>query len=868
MLQHSKSSNTKFVLTIINHPHWGHIIEPCAVKITKKQQFSYDTTKITKKNAGDLFEETEQIHQILNLIEKYSDENLVKKFGRRKERIIDFYKRIESDFVKKHIRPYIEKILSEIIEVVPKQNINLHYQGSPESLINEQPVSIIETPVEPIFNFEKDEKETRYFLTLKTNSQDVPLNNQNVLILANYPCIILLNNKIYRFKENFDSKKLTPFFDKDYIVIPSKHEKKYYETFIKNTIKKYKVKASGFHIAEINNYPIPYLCFEADWENRAVLGVTFKYDENVFFPPGENSLCKVELTYKDNNYCFKKVNRNLEKESEFSEILLNYGLKKLNPSNYILAGSKKPENEEDITLQRYNLLDWMSEYKDQLLSKGFKLNQNHFKEKYFIGKPEVSIKANEKSDWFDLKGYVFFGEHKIPFISLKNHILEGKKEYVLPDGTIGLIPDEWFEKYKDIVSFTTNTGENLNLKKHHFPLLENLDLIKKQINIKDASFKKEELPKSLTANLRPYQYIGFQWLCFLQNNKLGGCLADDMGLGKTIQALAAILKLKESNNGLYTPNQKCLPTPDSSQPSDNDPMQLDLFADSSNEKNYRKHTSIIIMPLSLIHNWMNEIKKFAPRLKLFKHTGINRPQNVNYFSRYDLILTTYGTVRSDISILKEFHFSYIILDESQAIKNAESKIFRAVKQLKGEYRLVLTGTPIENSLTDLWSQFSFLNPGMLGNLNTFKKEFVTPIEKQNNELKSHKLQNLIEPFILRRDKKHVAKELPDLTEKVHYCEMTEEQESFYERKKSEVRNLILENYRTFSYNKTKFLLLSSLTKLRLIANHPVIVENNYNSDSGKYREILDNIHKVLSKDHKVLLFSQFVKHLNLFASYF
>lgn len=869
MLQHQINTDKKLVFAIVEHPMWGMIIEAYAVKMAGKNQFSYEVKKITRNNIKDFFDDTGELElRLLELLEKYSDENIHKRFGKHKERQLDFLKRTEKSFIEKHIRPYIEKHLSEITDILSASNTHLYYQGTPGSLVNERPVSIFKDRVEPVFNFERHDGETRYYLTLKTESQNIFLTNRNALILSNYPCLLLMDNKIYRFDENFDGKKLLPFLKKEYIVIPGKNERQYFETFVKRTVKKYKVKASGFEIQEIIGEPVPLLRLEADLNNRAVLAVSFKYGEDVFFSPSETDPCKVTLSADNDSYRFRKTVRDFEKERIYENILSGFGLEKLNPSNYILPGEKMVENHEEIIGQRYGLLDWLTENKELLSGKGFQFIQDYFREKYFIGKPAITLNADERSDWFDLRGYVLFGEHKVPFIALKNNILHGKREYLLPDGTTGLIPCEWFERFSDIMTFATKEDEKLTLNKHHFTILENLDLIKKHRNIKGVPFKREELPKLLTASLRPYQLTGFQWLNFLKNNKLGGCLADDMGLGKTVQVLAALLKLKEWEDDGSTFGYQYYKDTDNSHFDSFNPMQLDLFADGSGKAKRKNHTSLIIMPLSLIHNWVNEIRKFTPALKIFQHIGINRPQNVSNFSRYDLVLTTYGTVRSDIDMLKEYLFTYIILDESQVIKNAESKIFMAVKQLRGMHRLVLTGTPIENSLTDLWSQFSFLNPGMLGSLNSFKKEFVIPIEKQNDEHKRIKLQNLIQPFVLRRNKNKVAAELPDLTEKVHYCEMTEEQSSFYERKKSEARNMILENYRIAGSNKTKFLLLSSLMKLRLIANHPVIVENNYDSDSGKFREILHNVNKVLSEDHKVLLFSQFVKHLNIFADHF
>ncbi len=854
----------KLVYTVTENNIWGVLIEAYLVKLTSKNQFSYDAKKINTKNYEEYLSEIDELnHKIFEILKKYSEDNIIKSFSKNKERPADFFKRIDEKFFKNHIRPYIEKQLVKLIDIFSENNIPLYYKKTDGSLINHEPINIIKEHAKPVFNINKLDNSTQYKLLLKTESKEISLYKKNLLVLSDYPCIILLENNLYKIGDDFDSLKIKPFLNKEHIEIPEKHETAFYKNFVKRIIKKHKVNATGFDIQNTYESPFPYLNLEADLNNKVVLELFFKYNNDCIFSPRDEDLSKVQINSNENHvYNFIKINRNKIKEKEFENYLISLGITKLNQVHFTLPQSNNPLTTKECINQRYLLLDWISEHKEDLLKKGFKFSQEHFPEKYFIGKPEIDINIDNQRDWFDLKGYVIFGDYKVPFIDLKNNILKGEREYLLPDGKVGLIPEEWFERYGDILKFAKKNNESLSLKKHHFKILENIDSNKKGIKENDISpFKKTKIPKSLKANLRPYQITGFQWLNYLQANEFGGCLADDMGLGKTIQALSVLLKLKENGNNS---NENNLP---SSPNEKNHPLQLDIF-DNFNDKEKNNNTSLIVMPLSLIHNWTNEIKQFAPSLNIYKHIGTDRPKTTNIFSKYDIIITTYGMIRSDIDFLKDFNFSYIILDESQIIKNPASKIFLAVKKLKGQYRLVLTGTPIENSLTDLWTQFSFLNPGMLGSLRSFKDEFVTPIEKEKNIKKEKKLKNIIEPFILRRDKNDVAKDLPALTEKINYCEMTEDQKIFYERKKSEVRNMILENYQVIGENKTKFLLLSSLTKLRLIANHPAIVEASYKNDSGKFNEILQKIKDLLIREHKVLIFSQFVKHLNLFAEYF
>ncbi|UYZ65234.1 SNF2-related protein [Hymenobacter weizhouensis] len=273
--------------------------------------------------------------------------------------------------------------------------------------------------------------------------------------------------------------------------------------------------------------------------------------------------------------------------------------------------------------------------------------------------------------------------------------------------------------------------------------------------------------------------------------------------------------------------------------------------------------SLLVMPTSLVYNWMAEAFKFTPSLRLLIYTGTYRDKNVEQFAGYDVVLTSYGIVRLDIELLKTYQFDYVILDESQAIKNPGSTTSQAVRGLHSRHRLILTGTPVENSTMDLWSQMSFINPGLLGSQSFFRKEFLKPIEKGKDEAKTRRLHTLIKPFILRRHKAQVARELPEKIENLSYCPMTEEQQQCYEETKSYYRNKILQSIEEHGTASTQFMLLQGLTKLRQIANHPRMADEEYAHESGKLREVVRMIKSVVSEGHKVLVFSQFVKHLDI-----
>ena len=332
------------------------------------------------------------------------------------------------------------------------------------------------------------------------------------------------------------------------------------------------------------------------------------------------------------------------------------------------------------------------------------------------------------------------------------------------------------------------------------------------------------MPAAFNGTLRPYQKAGYNWMRFLSEYNFGGCLADDMGLGKTVQTLALLQAQTEHSSG---------------------------------------QASLLVMPTSLIYNWQIEASKFTPNLRVLVYTGTNRDKNAEQFANYDLVVTSYGITRIDIDILSSYYFNYVILDESQAIKNPDSLIAKCVTELKSRHRLILTGTPLENSTFDLWSQMSFINPGLLGAAKYFKNEFQQPIEKRGDIDKTRKLNVIIKPFILRRQKSQVARDLPEKFESVKYSQMTPEQEEKYEEVKSHYRNQILDTIEKSGIKKSQLLLLQGLTKLRQIANHPKMVEPDFEGGSGKLEDITYMIESAISEGHKILVFSQFVKHLSI-----
>lgn len=840
-----------FILAIKEHTSFGFIITAHLAE-RKNEHFIEIIENIIFDDTIDRPDEfTEDQKSIIKTIDSYSDQNLTKIFSRKKT-IVDFLKSVSDDDINKRIRPFIETRMHSVLERLLQSDTKLYYKRDKfNTLHNEDIVKLYKNQANTIFNIERDVEATKYYLSIKQNDNKINLTGKHRIILTNEPCTLILENHLYRFKD-IDGKKLIPFFDKTHINIPKSAEQKWFEAFAVKAIQKYEVNAKGFTIEEKVYEGKAKLTLEKDWKGEYAFVLYFRYGDITY-----NSNKKVEhrLEFDETNFNFVKSLRNEKWENQIINEIRAFGLDKQNDNNFKLTAEF-----EDIEQQRHETISWLRENIHKIQNSDIDFIQDLHQKEYFTEKISLDIKTKEQKDWFDIYGTVEFGHFKIPFIQLKDHILSDKKEYILPDGTVAIIPDEWFAKYSDLFLFSDENSERLHLKKTHFELLDSSEIegIDKSFkaNVKklvDYNKFEIELPDDIKAELRPYQKEGFKWLYFLQKNNFGGCLADDMGLGKTVQTITLLQKtVSDRKMNVFEENDE--------------DQQLDLFSKVQNVEN-KKQASLIIMPISLLHNWEREFKKFAPNLKVLTYKGHRRHSKIKKFDEYDIILSGYGLIRNDIELLRDYNFLYVILDESQFIKNSDSKTYKALLELESDYKLVLTGTPIENSLSDLWSQLNFVNNGMLGNKKFFTENFKQPVEKNHDEVQEHKLKKIISPFILRRTKKEVAKDLPPLTEQLILCSQPDEQRSVYESEKSKMRNKFMEMIDSGDRKSLSVEVLSALSRLRQISNHPLLVDENYGGESGKFNEIIRNVESLTAENHKVLIFSSFVKHLKLLAKY-
>ncbi|MFT9451829.1 SNF2-related protein [Liquorilactobacillus ghanensis] len=372
--------------------------------------------------------------------------------------------------------------------------------------------------------------------------------------------------------------------------------------------------------------------------------------------------------------------------------------------------------------------------------------------------------------------------------------------------------------------FLKDNQVNLNLKTNQ----QFEQLVKQFAKVERQKFT---LPIELQATLRPYQKVGYQWLRLLTASHFSGILADEMGLGKTLQIIALLLA-------------------------------------NRTEGVIKQPSSLIVTPVSLIYNWQAELTKFAPQLKvaLIAGTKKQRQQQLQSLAatKPDIVITSYDLLKRDLEEYQDIDFTFEIIDEAQYIKNPRTAAAKAVKQLKSQIRFALTGTPIENGLSELWSIFDFLMPGFLGTYHDFRSNYENPIIKDQQKSVQQKLNQLVSPFILRRLKRQVLKDLPEKTEQVYLVEMEKKQRALYQAQTSLLKKQV-EQQSEQEFNQSKLEILAGLTKLREICCDPALVFTNYQQISAKRQACLDLVEQAVSDGHKILIFSQFVSLLKMLA---
>ncbi|KIC96350.1 DEAD/DEAH box helicase [Flavihumibacter solisilvae] len=719
--------------------------------------------------------------------------------------------------VVEYMQPKLRKLMNEVAD-----SPFVYFLPSQKTFKTEnlQSIGIVTEPLVPFFKVQQKQRQYEISCWVRINGSEIKITENQ--LASNL--LFFHNENLYGWRNEEDVNRVETFMPKGTITITKTTWPLQLKQLVLPLAKHYHVE---FESTLISSYK--------DGEPERRLMLQEKGDYLVFQPifsykgfetkPGD----KDEIIVPDGDKVMI-VHRNKEVEAQF--------LQKLEAlhSNFI-----RPDGSQNLVLKGADVLrnnwfflfvDAMNEMKIPVY--GFEALKNF---KFNTSKPQTRIQISSNTDWFDAKVDIVFGDQQVTIAEVKR-ALANKQQFVqLDDGTLGILPEEWIKKYSLLFRIGEGKAQHLRLSKYHMSVIDELynerneeelfvQLEEKYDRLRGfKSIRDVEPPNHLQSILRPYQSFGFQWLNYLHEVNWGGILADDMGLGKTVQALSFLQHFKDSNDNLR---------------------------------------ALVVCPTTLMFNWENEIKKFTPTLSYHIHHGGERSRNKALLESKNVIITTYGTLRSDIKMLVDLEFDYVVLDESQAIKNPGSKVTKAASLLRAKHRLCMSGTPLQNNTFDIYAQMNFLNPGMLGSMEFFRQEFAIPIDKFGEQDRKDHLRKILFPFILRRTKEQVAKDLPEKTETILWCEMEDEQRKIYDAYRNDFRDKILGTIETQGMQKSQLTILQGLMKLRQICDSPAILneQEKFENHSIKLEELGREITENIS-NHKALVFSQFLGMLAL-----
>ena len=653
------------------------------------------------------------------------------------------------------------------------------------------PVHIQTLPID--LRLKVDLKEKFHEVTGQLVLHDKPHELRDLQVKYDY--FVLLSNTLY-FIDNPDFMRVVDFFKQHHhkLLIHTSKFEEFRQTIL--TPLESKMQISYSHIRPATEEELEEL--EIDTSQTPIIYLSESQQYVVITPVmryGKTEvpvLSRKQMYSQDPNGNLFSISRDEEAEIRLTALLMrqhpHFGEYQNGDSFYL---SRERFLENNWFLEAFE--EWQHQHITVLgfkELKGFRYNPH---------KAKVSVSVTSGISWFETSLEVSFGKEKVSLKHLHKSLRNKNKFVQLDDGSLGMLPQEWVDKFTAFFQAGEIKGEKILTSPHAIGTVAMLYEEKMwgaevterihQYHRRLAEFdqiKEVELPSGLNATLRDYQKQGLHWLHFLDEFGFGGCLADDMGLGKTIQIIAFLLSIKEK----------------------------------------KQSTHLIVVPTSLIGNWQNEIAQFAPSLKVHTLYGLQRSKSSDSWKQYDIVLTTYGMLISDIHYIKEFQFRYAILDESQAIKNSDSLRYQAACLLQVDNRIVLTGTPIENNTYDLYGQFSFACPGLLGNKQYFKDIYSVPIDTFGDSRRAKELQRKIHPFLLRRTKSQVATELPEKTEMIVYCEMGPEQRKVYNAYEKELREYIATK-REENTAKDSMHVLKGITKLRQICDSTALINEAY-----------------------------------------
>lgn len=823
------------IYCIYSMENLGYFPQCVVVDTDNEGNFSTQFVKLNEQNKSNyihLFDSSDEL--LFQYCMKLEKNNIISKINDRKVRDWEDADRIyfqsknlnkEAQYIKAYLLNYIEINQRNFFEEIGNKMLYLQVGRFPFSWTR---LTFEEELVELFYCFENEPNGINYTLDIRCKNKVLSLTDAT--LVSRKPARVLLKNKIYEFEDEIEGQKLIPFFSKKSLIIPSQSKAEYIQKVILPAISDNRVINKGFDIqisTEISNIllrireilPVQQISLFTDNVTNSsqyslVFELIFEYRNFLYWAGQSGTTTKVEMD--NDTFTIYKTERDFNTELHYINVMKELGA---------------DLNGKVMTRPYNDGLEWLNQNYKAIESSGIDIKfekKSGEQQAVFVGERTLTLMFDEDKDWFNIRGKVMFGKYEIPFIRILNCIRQDKHQLTLPGGEYVLIPQAWFDEYKSLIDFCKVEEGKIIVAKHHCVLMNELGSKPEiKISIKENMHRllnhdlktNFDLPVNFNGKLRHYQQEGYNWLRLLDELALGGCLADDMGLGKTIQTLFLLQWMKEHNRGM----------------------------------------NLLVVPTSLIYNWEQEAAKFTPQLKVHVHTGNQRALQTEDLNNADIVLTSYGVMRRDKHLLTKIQFNYIILDEAQAIKNPQSDTAQVCLSLNAKRFLTLTGTPIENSISDLWSQVHFFNRNMLGNQNNFVRACKQP---HKQEL----YRQLLKPFLLRRNKSEVLTELPEKTIITQWCDMSEEQKVFYRNLRNSYRDKFLEN-RDTNNRINPLILLEGLLRLRQAANHPVLNDSEFTDESGKFEMVIQMLEELIAQNNKVLIFSSFVEHSNLYKKY-
>ncbi len=796
---------------------------------------------------------------------KYTTLDLESTFKRYENGACDYMTQDEYEFIKKTMQSkssgyYSSSFIdSNVSEFRVEQVMDEYYSLGKFTIFEKNFEYYPDTKIIPqVYINSKKEFRVRGAYEINNNSeiQIIPVTQTSLILIGrqgNYFAMDRNNHRIYKLKNKESPEDIQFIIKSSFLISEQNALDLAVEIDEQKIILPEKIAPKALELQSL----IPQIYLS---ENQGLLNfeVGFNYSHNlaskVIMANSEANKFEIEV---DGNKILAKRNTKLEQKNlQFLQEVVNDNF----ASDFKLGFGNNINGEEAIL--------FVTEVVDSLVETNWQIfGQDKLKVYNFV-KPKVNFGLSSGTDWLSLNVEMSVNNQDIDMETIAKMVRKNKRFIDLKNGQKVVLPSIWLDKHKELFELGEVSGGELKVSKWHLSLLQEFSKVANdgknqktwttQIQNIFSLDSIVELPApNLKATLRPYQQAGYEWLNYMYSNTLGGILADDMGLGKTLQAIALL-------NQIYNTNQ-----------SSNQILEKDIKS-SKPKKIAKKNTTtnleqstiaptLIILPKTLIINWQMELTKFAPNLTFEVMHGASRDKDKWSAIGSNIVLTTYHTAMKDVLEIKKQNWNLLILDESQNIKNPEGLIYKALRTIPAVHKLALSGTPVENSLEDLWSQMSLLNPGILGSREWFRSNFLLPIQKNKDEEQSTKLKNIVYPFILRRLKRDVTKELGEKVENTLYIEMDTKQKNLYDGVRLEFKRQIEEEFDNSAF-KAKFKVLEGLTKLRQICCDPRLLDPKTHIESAKLELMLEQLEDVIKEGHKVLVFSQFTTMLALIKS--